>query len=316
MINLGTQLSAVAEGERAHSFELFSRTLDMRWIRSALALTGSATVRRRKLPAEFVVWLVIGMALLRERSIDEVVRHLDLVLPSRRAPGLPTEVSRSTVIQARTRLGSSPLETLFHETAAIWSANSADALRWRGLAVYGVDGTTLRIPDTEENEIEFGRPHGPRGLGAYPQLRLGALMVLRSHLLADLAVGAYHTGEQTLAQKLWERLPEILQELWGLTIAYNLVRLEIEHVADRLQLPPRRISYRHALMLVRNFLVSAWLASPGVLPARLQALHQELTLPVLPERRPRQYPHAVKIKMSHYPKKPPPARSLKNTKRV
>ena len=168
MINLGAELSAVAEGERVHSFELFSRTLDMTWIRSALALTGSATVRRRKLPAEFVVWLVIGMALLRDRSIDEVVRHLDLVLPTRTASGLPTEASRSAVIQARTRLGSFPLETLFQETAALWSANSADALRWRGLAVYGVDGTTPRIPDTEENEIEFGRPHGPRGPGAYP----------------------------------------------------------------------------------------------------------------------------------------------------
>jgi hypothetical protein len=453
MINLGAELSAVGEHERAHSFELFSRTLDMTWIRSALALTGSATVRRRKLPAEFVVWLIIGMALLRDRSIDEVVRHLDLVLPTRTASGLPTEASRSAVVQARTRLGSSPLETLFHETGALWSANSADALRWRGLAVYGVDGTTLRIPDTEENEIEFGRPHGPRGLGAYPQLRLVALMVLRSHLLADLVVGPYHTGEQTLAQTLWERLPDhsviivdkgfinysvfhhienkgtgrhwllraksnlkwtivrplgqndllvelpvnhvarkkhpelpqkilaraicyqrrgfrpqtlltslldpelypaaeivelyherweleigfdevkthtleraealrskaperILQELWGLAIAYNLVRLEIEHVANRLQLPPRRISYRHALMLVRNFLVSAWLASPGVLPARLQALHEELTLLVLPERRPRQYPRVVKIKMSHYPKKPPPKRCLKNTRRA
>jgi hypothetical protein len=393
------------------------------------------------------------MALLRDRSIDEVVRHLDLVLPSRRASGSPTEVSRSAVIQARTRLGSSPLETLFHETAALWSANSADALRWRGLAVYGVDGTTLRIPDTEENEIEFGRPYGPRGLGAYPQLRLVALMVLRSHLLVDLAVGPYHTGEQTLARTLWERLPDhsltivdknftnywllhhiqnrgtgrhwllrarsnlrwtvvrrlgkddllvelpvahvarnkhpelprtilaravryqrrgfraqtlltslldphlypaaeivelyherweleigfdevkthtleraealrskaperILQELWGLAIAYNLVRLEIEHVADRLELPPRRISYRHALLLVRNFLVSAWLASPGVLPARLETLHEELTLLVLPERRPRQYPRAVKIKMTFYPKKPPPKRCLKNARRA
>ncbi len=36
--------------------------------------------------------------------------------------------------------------------------------------------------------------------------------------------------------------------------------------------PPRRISYRHALMLIRNFWVAACLATPGVLPRRLDAL--------------------------------------------
>ena len=38
-------------------------------------------MRRHKLPAEYVVWLVIGMGLLRDRSIEEVMRHLNLVLP-------------------------------------------------------------------------------------------------------------------------------------------------------------------------------------------------------------------------------------------
>ena len=44
--------------------------------------TGTATLRKRRLPAEQVVWLVIGMALLRDRPIAEVVRQLDLAMPS------------------------------------------------------------------------------------------------------------------------------------------------------------------------------------------------------------------------------------------
>src|SRR4029077_1020667 len=112
-----------------------------------------------------------------------------------------------------------------------------------------------------------------------------------------------HTLErcETLRSKTPDR---VLQEVWGLAIAYNLVRLEIYHVAQRLGLSPSRISYRHALMLVRNFLLSAWLASPGVLPKRLEQLHEELSLLVLPERRDRIYPRVVKIKMSNYRKKP------------
>jgi len=77
----------------------------------------------------------------------------------------------------------------------------------------------------------------------------------------------------------------------------------MERVAREAGVPPRRISFRHALMLIRNFWVTAWLASPGALPRRLDALHQELALLILPERRLRTYPRAVKIKMSNYPLK-------------
>ncbi len=88
---------------------------------------------------------------------------------------------------------------------------------------------------------------------------------------------------ETLRSKTPER---ICQELWGLAIAYNLVRLEMSNVAQRLKTHCARISYRHSLMLVRNFLLSAWLASPGVLPARLEALHNDIGLLVLPPLRP------------------------------
>ena len=152
-MDLNAQLLAVGTGERAASFEIFSKTIDPEWITQALAATGTATIRRRKLPAEYVVWLVIGMALLRDRSIREVVRHLDLVLPD--GPQRAT-VSGCAIVQARDRLGTEPLAALFAQTAAVWGPAAADAERWRGLAVYGVDGTTLRAPDTPQNEAAFG----------------------------------------------------------------------------------------------------------------------------------------------------------------
>jgi hypothetical protein len=82
-MELGEAILAIGAGDRAPSFELFSETLEAAWIAPALQATGTATIRRRTLPAESVVWLVIGMALRRARSIREVVRHLDLVLPTR-----------------------------------------------------------------------------------------------------------------------------------------------------------------------------------------------------------------------------------------
>ncbi len=77
----------------------------------------------------------------------------------------------------------------------------------------------------------------------------------------------------------------------------------MERVAGRAGVSPRRISYRHALMLIRNFWITAWVASPGVLPKRLAALQHELALLILPTRRSRRFPRAVKIKMTNYPLK-------------
>jgi len=439
-MDLGQALLEVGSGERAESFEIFARAIDPHWVEDALEATGSATVRRRKLPAEQVVWIVIGMGLFRDRSIQEVVHHLDLVLPARGGATGRGVVTSSAVVQARDRLGDAPLSTLFEQTAARWAGTSADAHRWRGLSVYGVDGSALRVPDTPENEGAFGRPGSPRGTAGYPQLRLVVLMVLRSHLLAGLSLGPWSAGETTLAEPLWARLPDrsltildrgflayallhrlatsgverhwliraksnltwktlrrlgpkdqivaipvsrqtrrahpelpetlevrairyqrkgfrpqtlltslldpalypaaeiaelyherwelelgfdeikthtlereealrsraperVLQEVWGLAIAYNLVRLHMQHVAQQAAVAPTRISFRHALLLLRGFWqLTAWIASPGKLPRRLDDLHQEFALLILPPRRPRRYPRAVKIKMSNYPR--------------
>jgi len=48
----------------APSFEDLRRGIDPEWIRHALQVTGTATVRSRRVPAEQVVWLIIGMALV------------------------------------------------------------------------------------------------------------------------------------------------------------------------------------------------------------------------------------------------------------
>jgi hypothetical protein len=129
----------------------FQAHIDPVWIEEALEATGTATVRRRRLPADQVVWLVLGMGLLRDDAIERVVDSLDLALPG--PSGL---IAKSAIAQARRRLGDEPLAYLFATTAAAWAAKSADRHRWRGLALYGADGTTLRVADTPENREAFG----------------------------------------------------------------------------------------------------------------------------------------------------------------
>jgi len=202
---LRQSLSAVARAPLPETLDNFRSHIDPAWIEDALIGTGKASMRRRRLPAEQVIWLVLGMALFRDRCIVEVAESLNIALPGRRGP----TVSDSAVAQARARLGAEPMEWLFETCAVHWAHKSADRHRWKGLALYGVNGTTLRIPDSPENRTDFGAPGGgPRGQAAYPQARLVALMALRSHLIAATSFGAYTIGEHTYARALWSQLPD------------------------------------------------------------------------------------------------------------
>ena len=98
-------LVATSTWAKPEHLETVRRNLDASWIEAALASTGTATVRRRRLPVEEVVWVVLGMALFRDRPMEDIVSKLDLALP-----GNGGTVARSSVVQARQRLGSGLLD--------------------------------------------------------------------------------------------------------------------------------------------------------------------------------------------------------------
>src|ERR1700744_177569 len=203
-MTLAAALTDVADFGLPEHFERFKQQLDPAWIEEALQLAGVATVGRRRLPAEQVIWLVIGMALFRNLPIVEVVDQLDLALPDERE----TLVAPSCITQARRRLGAEALSYLFAITAAAWCTRSAQADRWRGLALYGRDGSTLRVADSDENRAAFGGQNTHRGPSGYPQVRVVALMALRSHLLSAFRFADYGTGETTLAREVYREIPE------------------------------------------------------------------------------------------------------------
>ncbi len=95
------------------------------------------------------------------------------------------------------------------------------------------------------------------------------------------------------------------QEIWGLLLAYNLVRVAMERAAKLAKVSPLRISFVTALRFIREewFFDPLPGASPGAIPRHLKRLTEQLGRFILPERRSRSNPREVKIKMSSYPKK-------------
>jgi len=198
-------LYALSDGTLPASFEGLKSHINLAWIQEALRQGGTGKLRNRKLSAEDIVWLVIGMALYRDIPMADVAHRLDLVLPDK--AGRAQSVSKGAIPQARVRVGVDALRELFHIVAGHWALESAQRYQWRGLMVLGADATTLRVPDSPENRAEFHLPPASRSTAGYPQVRVAVLMVLRSHLWLDFDFADCHSGEGTIAWPLIQRVP-------------------------------------------------------------------------------------------------------------
>lgn len=176
------------------------------WIQAAAALSTQASIRRRRLPPDMVLWLVIGMAFFRSKPILEVARRLNIC-----ADGLAHEelLAKSSLSQARCRLGKPPLQWLFKRCAQAWGQERYPDDQWHDLQVFAVDGALFRTPDTPELRGHFGSGNTSTSRQTpYPMLPLVTLMNVRSHILADAAISPYRRGETPLARDFLSTLPD------------------------------------------------------------------------------------------------------------
>ncbi len=111
--------------------------------------------------------------------------------------------------RARHKLTEGLVQRLVRETAETCEAQTPDCWLWLNRHVWLVDGTTVSMPDTPENQAAYPQPPAQKpGLG-FPLLRLVAMVSLATGLLRDAAVGPYagkEAGETALLRELFGRL--------------------------------------------------------------------------------------------------------------
>lgn len=428
-MNLSQNLDLTLQ-QASTSLSNFSELIDLKWIDDCLQQTGKASIRKRKLPAEHVIWLVIGLALFRNQPIWYVVQQLQLVF------GTSEYCVPSASVQARQRLGLEPLSYLFETLSQAWfqeSQNQYDT--FHGLTICAVDGVVWAMPHTDENFKHFGSSKGKTALAPNPQVRAVCLVNTHTHEVIDAQIGSMDQGELTLAKDLctpentltlfdrayfsadfligwqsqenrhwlmrakenlryeiikknsasdfhirmpisprakklnphlgdcwearlieinhlgkvrqyitslidskayplkelgqlyiqrWEiemcyreiksdlqdgmhlrsKQPELVyQELWGVLIAYNVLRRQMKLMAQVAKVSPLRISFHIASLSLINLLRHTPLESAGNLPKHLERLMEQSKMFILPERRQRTCPRVVKMKPQKYPRK-------------
>src|SRR6516164_2200762 len=107
--------------------------------------------------------------------------------------------------KARARLPESLFVRLMRETGASLHQAALADWRWLGRRVKLVDGTTLTMPDTEENQAAYPQqPQQQPGIG-FPIARLVVVFCLACGSVIDAALGRYQgkkTGENALVRTL------------------------------------------------------------------------------------------------------------------
>src|ERR1035438_8876864 len=172
-------------------------------IREGLQQTNSASKRERDLPAQVVMYYVIALPLYMRSSYREVLRCLLEGVQWLLDPSAKLKVAgKSGISQARTRLGIEPVKQLYEMVVAPIAQPRTKGAWYRQWRLVSLDGSTLDVADTVENDEAFGRPVSKRGSSAFPKLRFVALLESGTHVLWAAHLDQYATAELTLAESV------------------------------------------------------------------------------------------------------------------
>jgi len=210
-------------GERLSIGVLF-QTFPLRKVKAVLRSEGKASVRERALPNHVVIYYVLMLALFMGDSYREVMRRLlEGLRHARRSTGEVKLLGKSGISQARARLGHGPFRRLYEELVTPVATKATKGAWYKRWLVVSLDGSTMDVADTPDNEEEFGREEGSRGPSAFPKIRLVTLIESGTRVLFGAVMGAYGGPNATSEMELaWQVIGNLRKGMLCLADRYYL----------------------------------------------------------------------------------------------
>lgn len=170
-----------------------------------------------RLPSWFLVWFVVAMGLFGRDSYRQVFRWLQ--------PKGKATPPRSTLCEARHRLGVAPLRRLMEKVVLPLGTPETPGAFYKKMRLMALDGFVLDVPDTPQNERAFGRPQSGRAAGAFPQVRCVSLCEVGTHVFYRTMIKPITRGEIRMAEGLMRFLTPDMLLLWDRNfLSYELLR--------------------------------------------------------------------------------------------
>ena len=189
--------AAVGVLARSFPMELVDRVIDQFWVREQ---------RVRQLPARLVFYFVLVLCLFPQESYRSALKILMQAF-GRGVKSRPVPTT-GAIVAARRRLGADPVETIVRQVMTPVAGRQTQGAWYRDWRLVAFDGTTFTVPDTKENDAEFGRPGSSRGEGksAYPQVQAACLVELGTHAVFDARLEPYRVSETALIEEMFTAL--------------------------------------------------------------------------------------------------------------
>jgi len=205
-----------AEGQfcEAVTVEAITQVVPIEVIRDVIEECQAGEMRKRKMPALLTVLMCIAMNLFCDVSLGYTLLRLVRGIRLLREAGADQVASKSSISEARYRLGAKPLEVLFKRVCGpLASAETPGAFMF-GLRLVALDGTTETMPDTPENDAYFGRQKGGRGDSAFPQVRCVYLCECGTHAIFDAGFWSYSIHERVGGHRLLRSIEADMLVMW------------------------------------------------------------------------------------------------------
>lgn len=216
-------------------------------ISTAIERSQSQRQRQRTLPTHLVVALIIAMSLWSTYSIEDVLQNLVQGLSGQwvRLSQRWKKPSKSSISEARQRIGPQVMSRLFHLVARPLGSEQSPGVFLNGLRLMAVDGTGLDLPDTDANARVFGYPGTRAGTEAsFPKARLVILVEAGTHLITDALLSPYRMGERGRALKLLRSVGPGMLLMWDRGLhSFKMVKATQDRGSHYLGRVPKNVKF-------------------------------------------------------------------------
>lgn len=192
---------------RLHGDLYFAALLDQQHILEAFGPARSLWQGWLYTPA-VTIWVFLSQCLSADHSCRDAVARLSAwhVTQGRR----PCSPDTGAYCAARNSLPETACHELVGGTGREWEAQSPAEWLWHARRVRVVDGSTITMPDTPENQAEYPQAKTQKPGCGLPIARILVIFSLATGVVLDAAIGRYK-GKKTGENSLFRTLHDVLE---------------------------------------------------------------------------------------------------------
>jgi hypothetical protein len=227
------------------------------------------------------LWAFLSQVLDTDKTCHNAVSKIIAYLAEEGVEVPSTDTSG--YCQARARLPEKLLEKLFGKAAQSLEEKVTTEHLWCGRSVKVIDGSTVSMPDTAENQKAYPQPKSQKPGCGFPIAKIGVIFSLATGAAVALVIDVLNTHDLKLARQLYQFLnpldillgdrafcalkttlgmdvlrcktPSMVRkEIYVYLLAYNLLRSLMWSAGTTYGTPPNRLSLQGTRHHLINFI--------------------------------------------------------------